>query len=114
MLMGVPAEAKTALVLMDDGPAGLGAEWQGYDMRLPINLTNAALAGPRLGAGSEGYLSNLLSGGFAREPWFGGVGADCRSAGGPVGPQLFSPDLPSGGTIGVPHSGHCSLLARRS
>ena len=76
MLTGVPAGAKGALILMDDGPAGLAQNWDGFDMLLLVNLTDGNLAGPRLGVGREGYLLDALVGGWARDPAFGGAGYD--------------------------------------
>ncbi|MBM4020308.1 MAG: PEP-CTERM sorting domain-containing protein [Planctomycetes bacterium] len=76
MLTDVPDGAKGALILMDTGPAGLGQNWDGFDMLLLVNLTDTALAGPRLGIGRDRYLLDTLVGGYERDPAFGGAGYD--------------------------------------
>jgi hypothetical protein len=74
LLNDVPVGAKGALILMDDGPAGLGQDWDGFDLLLLVNLGDQALARPRLGAGEPAYLQDALTGGYARDPRFGGAG----------------------------------------
>jgi len=74
LLAGAPADAKAALILMDDGPAGFGQPWDGFDMLLAVNIWDQALVGGRLGVGLQGYLLDMLAGGWARDPQFGGGG----------------------------------------
>jgi hypothetical protein len=62
------AGAKGALILMDDGPTGLGQDWDGYDMPLLVNLTDEAPNDPRLGVGRQGYLLDTLAGGCRAAP----------------------------------------------
>ena len=62
------------MIVMDKGPAGLAQNWNGFDMLLLVNRGDTALAGPKLGAGQQGYLVNALVGGFERDPAFGGTG----------------------------------------
>jgi hypothetical protein len=80
MLTNAPPDATGAMILMDKGPAGLAQDWDGFDMLLMVNLTDNAIAGPRLGLGSYedgghcSYLTILLQGGYASEDAFGGYG----------------------------------------
>lgn len=74
LLTNAPAGAVGALILMDQGPAGLGQNWDGFDLLLLVNLTDKALIGSRLGVGEQGYLADALVGGYARDPHFGGGG----------------------------------------
>ena len=76
LLAGAPADAKAALILMDEGPAGVGQPWDGFDMLLVANIWDQALVGGRLGVGLQGYLLDMLAGGWARDPQFGGAGYD--------------------------------------
>ena len=73
-LADCPPDAVAALVLMDEGPASLAQNWDGFDMLLMLNLTDNALSHPKLGVGSEGYLADLMTGGFAVSTLFGGPG----------------------------------------
>jgi hypothetical protein len=74
MLTDAPTEAEFAMILMDEGPTGLGQSWDGFDMLLLVNLTDESLTGPRLGVGKQGYLLSALVGGFEYDPAFGGSG----------------------------------------
>lgn len=60
--------------IMDHGPAGMAANWDGYDMLLFMNLTNKAILNPMLGVGMSGFQSELRTGGFNNDPLFGGSG----------------------------------------
>jgi hypothetical protein len=71
---GAPDFARAALVLMDTGPAALEQNWDGFDMLLMLNLWSRPLKSPQLGVGAEGYLQQLMRGGYARSPFFGGGG----------------------------------------
>lgn len=72
MLTNTPDGAKSAMILMDGGPAGLAQNWDGFDMLMLVNLTDQALDGPQMGAGAAGYGMDALGGGFAND--FGGLG----------------------------------------
>jgi len=74
MLAGRPAGAMGALCLMDEGPASLGADWDGFDMLLYANLSDEPLEFPAVGVGGPGMLASLVAGGFARSAEFGGEG----------------------------------------
>jgi hypothetical protein len=76
LLQDAPPTAAAALCLMDQGPADLAADWDGFDMLLMVNLLTRPLAAPRLGVGDSAYVADLKQGGFARNPMFGGGGYD--------------------------------------
>ncbi len=94
LLTNVPNRAKFALILMDQGPAELARNWDGFDMLLLVNLTDQALPGPQLGAGEPGYLTPALQGGFERDPEFGGPGPALLTALEPHG--IYVTLLPNG------------------
>ncbi len=75
-----PVWAGTALYMMEDGPAGLGQAWDGFDMLLMVNLTDQTLPQPRIGIGYFDYLTELQLGGWARSSQFGGAGYEVLNA----------------------------------
>lgn len=67
-----PLGATAALLLMDQGPDGYDHPWEGFDLLLFMNLGSESLDVPLLSAGSN--LTELVVGGFSRDPQFGGTG----------------------------------------
>ena len=70
-----PAGAIAAVVRRSDGPS-VNERYYLRDLLMLVNLTEAPLANPMLGAGAEnsGFMTPLLERGFARNPEFGGSG----------------------------------------
>ncbi|MBT3199935.1 MAG: PEP-CTERM sorting domain-containing protein [Phycisphaerales bacterium] len=97
-----PADAVGALCLMDEGPASLAADWDGFDMLLFVNLDDEPLKLPCLGIGQGGALVRLAQGGFARNAQFGGSGYEDLASLAPGG--VYATLVPEG-------SGHFSMLA---
>ena len=69
-----PSNARLALYLPPQHPAGLADVFPGFDLVLLINLTCETMADPVLGAGAPYYASELLNAGIMTNPTFGGPG----------------------------------------
>jgi len=69
-----------AVARLDVGPAGFDDDFAGFDMLLVINVSDAALADPRIGVelddGASGFLQAMLLGGFAVDDRFFGSGPE--------------------------------------
>jgi hypothetical protein len=74
-----PDGAIAALLRFDTGPSGYGDNFVGHDALILINLKDAPIAGPGLGAGGS-HMQALLEGGFANSPDFGGSGPSILSS----------------------------------
>jgi hypothetical protein len=74
-----PGGAIAALVRLDIGPTGYGDEFTDHDALVLINLKDAPIFAPALGAGGS-HLQPLLAGGFATIPEFGGTGPTILSS----------------------------------
>ena len=74
VLAGAPTGALAALVRMDTGAGSMAQNWAGFDMLYLVNLSDKPLELPYLGVGAKGYAMSLMTGGWARDPLFGGNG----------------------------------------
>ena len=73
-LADAPTNAVAALVRMDQGAGNLAEDWDGFAMLCFVHMSAEPLEVPLLGVGSEGFLMNLMQGGWGRNPLFGGNG----------------------------------------
>jgi hypothetical protein len=79
VVAGAPADAVFALAVVDSLiQPGAAKALIGHDVLLMINLRSTPLSAPELGIDLEGtetdFLVDLLAGGFANDPMFGGAG----------------------------------------
>lgn len=74
IMLARPKGAVAALALMDEGPASLAYDWDGYDMLLFLNLAEEDLNVPQLGVGPDVFLTGLYMGGWQTRAVFGGSG----------------------------------------
>ena len=97
LVAGAPGNAKAAMILMDEGPTGLGHAWDGFDMLLIVSIWDQPLVGGRLGFGQDRYLMDLLVGGWARDAQFGGSGYELL---GDLGPgAVYATLVPEGASV---------------
>lgn len=75
VLASEPAGTGAALYRVHIGPTGYANDFTGYDAVFLINTSGGSLSSPQLGAGTAGYLQDLLQEGYLNEPNFGGSGA---------------------------------------
>lgn len=73
-----PEGTMLAVLRLDTGPTNYSDSYEGFDMVLLINLSNAPVANPWLGIDESGtssvFMTNLLVGGYSNDPQFGGGG----------------------------------------
>ena len=101
-LRGVaPADAIGALLRLDVGPTGYGFDFTGFDMLLMLNLSDQTLYDPMLGVDlsetDPAFMVDLLQGGVAANPLFGGAGPIPLGALGPF--DIYTTLIPEGGTL---------------
>jgi hypothetical protein len=93
-----PTRAAEALYRVAIGPTGYDESFTGYDTLLLINLTGQQLTNPFLGVVAGGadsaFSQQLLDGGYATDPLFGGLGPTFLDALGAYG--VYETLVPAG------------------
>jgi hypothetical protein len=69
-----PSDRQFAIIRVDGALPGMFGELEDADLLLIVNLTDRTFADPKLGIGQAGFRTDLLQGGIAHDPRFGGSG----------------------------------------
>jgi hypothetical protein len=96
-----PTDAIGALMRLDIGPLGYDFDFTGFDMLLMLSMSDQPLYDPMLGIdpleSDPAFTVDLLQGGWAANPLFGGTGPSPLGSLGPFG--IYATLVPEGGTL---------------
>lgn len=94
-----PTDAIGALMRLDIGPLGYDFDFTGFDMLLMLSMSDQPLYDPMLGIdpleSDPAFTVDLLQGGWAANPLFGGTGPSPLGSLGPFG--IYATLVPEGG-----------------